>query len=947
MRDELVKHLSSLERQGLISTWFDRKIAPGTDWARTIDERLDHASIILLLVSSDFLASDYCYQVEMKRALARDQAGQARVIPVILRPADWKGALFSHLQVLPTDGKAITVWSNRDEAFVDVVTGIRRAIEDLALLPASSPRAALPSIWSIPYPRNPFFMGRDEVLSQLHAQLQAGQTMALSQSPTAISGLGGIGKTQIATEYAYRYHQDYETVLWARAESQDTLISSYIAIAKLLNLPECDAEEQEITIEAVKLWLQKHQKWLLILDNADELDVLPPFLPIVPGGHILLTTRAWDMQRLATRLEVETLSKEQGAALLLRRAGLLAPEADLSQALFEDWQLATSITHELGGLPLALDQAGAYLEATGMSLQEYQEIYQIHRQMLLQERRSRISDHPEAVATTWLLSFRRVQEKNPAAADLLHLCAYLAPDAIAEEILTADSSVLGPLLAPLASSALLRNQAIEVLRAYSLVRRDPSERTLSVHRLVQTVLQDTLNEREQHTWAERAMLAINAAFPKAKHGAWQQCERLLIQALAGTQIIQQYQITSRKASRLLYELASYFQHYARYGEAEPLYQQALYIMEQQLGAEHPDVVSPLSELGLLYKKQGKYVEAEPFYQRALHIIEQHLGSEHPWMASLLNNLAGLYVEQGKYAEAEPLCQRALHIREQNLGPEHLRMASSLNNLANLYQRQGKYVEAEPLCQRALHIREQNLGLEHPDVASPLNNLASLYAVQGKYAEAEPFCQRALHIMEQHLGLEHPDVASSLNNLANLYAAQGKHAEAEPLYQRALHIIEQHLGSEHPDVAVSLNNLANLYAAQGKHAGAEPLYQRALHIMEQQLGAEHPDVVSPLIGLGSLYQRQGKYAEAEPLCQRALHIGVQNLGPEHPDVASSLNNLANLYAEQGKYAEAEPLCQRALHIMEQQLGSEHPYTQTVRANYTNLLQEMKPNISQGE
>src|SRR5204862_2168379 len=141
----------------------------------------------------------------------------------------------------------------------------------------------------------PFFIGRDDLLSRLHTQLQAGQPTAISQSPQAISGLGGIGKTHIAVEYAYRYHQEYEVVVWARAENQETLIASYNVIATLLNLPQREAQEQEITIQAVKRWLQTHRKWLLVLDNADDLNLLPDFLPPVPGGHILLTTRAWDM----------------------------------------------------------------------------------------------------------------------------------------------------------------------------------------------------------------------------------------------------------------------------------------------------------------------------------------------------------------------------------------------------------------------------------------------------------------------------------------------------------------------------------------------------------------------------------------------------------------------------------------------------------------------------
>src|SRR6266849_519414 len=185
-RNRLENHLSLLSRQGLITQWHDRHILPGVDWAQTIDTHLERASVILLLISADFLASDYCYGIEMKRALERHQANEARVIPILLRPVDWHGAPFAHLQALPTDAKPITTWRNQDEAFTDVVAGIRRAVEDLPLLYASTPRAALPAVWNIPYPRNPFFMGRDDLLSRLRTQLQAGQAMALSQ-PQAIS----------------------------------------------------------------------------------------------------------------------------------------------------------------------------------------------------------------------------------------------------------------------------------------------------------------------------------------------------------------------------------------------------------------------------------------------------------------------------------------------------------------------------------------------------------------------------------------------------------------------------------------------------------------------------------------------------------------------------------------------------------------------------------------
>jgi len=196
LRKELEKHLSLLQRQGLVSTWQDRRITAGTNWAQEIDEHLKSASIILLLVSSDFLASDYCYGVEMQCALDRDKASRARVIPIIVRPCDKKGAPFAHLQALPTDAKAITTWSNQDEAWTDVAASIRRVIEELPPLAVNLSPAGLPPVWNIPYPQNPLFTGREQLLTQLVSTLHASQPTALSQ-PQAISGLGGIVRREV------------------------------------------------------------------------------------------------------------------------------------------------------------------------------------------------------------------------------------------------------------------------------------------------------------------------------------------------------------------------------------------------------------------------------------------------------------------------------------------------------------------------------------------------------------------------------------------------------------------------------------------------------------------------------------------------------------------------------------------------------------------------------
>jgi tetratricopeptide (TPR) repeat protein len=904
-RRKLEKHLNLLKRQGLIALWHDRLIIAGTDWAETIDAHLETASIVLLLVSADFFASDYCYGIEMKRAMERQATGEAVVIPIIVRPADWHSAPFAHLQVLPTAAKPLSTWPDEESGLTDVAVGIRKALEEAAQLSAGAPRVGLPPIWNIPYSRNPFFLGRDTELKQIHQFLQAGLVTELAQ-PQAINGLGGIGKTQLALEYAYRYHSDYQVVLWAHAESVETLISSYIIIAGLLRLPEREAREQDLTVQAVKMWLQTHRNWLLILDNADELRLLEGFLPPTLGGHLILTTRAAATGKLAHRLEIETLLPEQAALFLLRRAKLVTRDAELEQTSVQERALALQIAEELGRLPLALDQAGAYIEETRIDLAGYWDIYQQHRADLLRERRGLENDHPAPVATTWSVAFQRVEEKNPAAAELLRLFAYLAPDAIPEELLRDGAAALGAILAPVAANAFLLNQAIEALNAYSLIWRDWRGKIFSVHRLVQAVVQDSLQDAQIHLWVERAMLAVNAAFPHVEHSTRPQCESLLPQALMITQFIERYQIFNEEAGHLFYVTAYYLQDRGRYAEAEPLLLRALHIWEQRLGPEHSSVLDACYSRASLYKHQGKYDQAEALYKQTLRISEQRLGSEHPDMINPLHSLASLYREQGKFSEAEPLFLRVLHIGEQQLGFEHPSVAGSLNSLATLYYQHGKYTEAELLYERALRIREKQLGLEHPEVAYTLNGLAALSRRRKEYALSEMLYERALHIWKLQSGIEHPNMAHPLNGLALLCREQDKYAEAERLFLRALGIRKPQLGPDHPYVAYSLHGLATLYHKQGKYIEAEERYKRALDIWKEALLLEHPAAAEIMYDLARLYEEQANSNEAKIWYTRALTISEQAFGVHHPKTMETRKRLIAILHAIGEHEEAAKL-----------------------------------------
>ena len=729
-------------------------------------------------------------------------------------------------------------------------------------------------LWNVPYHRNPFFTDREDVLQSLHDTFRQGKAAALTQ---AISGLGGTGKTQIAAEYAYRYHYEYQAVLWVKADSREVLTSDFVNIAYLLNLPEKNEQDQNQVVTVVKRWLQSHTGWLLIFDNADNLAIAKDFIPLIGKGHTLLTTQAQATGRTARRIEIERLEPEVGALFLLRRANIIPPDDSLTSVSEDDRAKAGEISEVMDGLPLALDQAGAYIEETRCSLSRYLDLYEIQRAKLLQ-RRGYSSDHPESVTTTFSLSFEKVQQANPAAVELLRFCAFLHSDDIPEEIFTEGAPELGPVLQPVAADPMRLDETIAELLRYSLVHRDSDAKALSIHRLVQAVLRDGMGEDVQRQWAERAVKAVNRTFPTVEYATWSQCQRLLPHAQSCAVLIEQWNMAFIEAARLLFQTATYLQRRAQNTQAESLHQQTLALREKLLGPEHSDTALSLSSMAWLYFAQGKYSQTGQLAQRGLEIREKLLGPEHPDVADSLNQLAVLYRTQGRYEQAEQFLQQALTIYIQTRGIEHSDTAFCLQNLAVLYRSQRNYTQAERLSRRVLEIREKILGPEHPETAYSLSQLAELYYAQGKYEQAEPLYQRALEIREKILGPEHPNTAFSLNKLAELYQfshAPGKYGQAEPLYHRALAIYEQTGGPESPDVAFTLNHLAKLYRIQGRYEEAEPLFIRALTVFEKTLGAEHPILAAVLNDYAILQRKTNREAAAAELEARAKAIRAKH------------------------------------------------------------------------
>ena len=505
-----------------------------------------------------------------------------------------------------------------------------------------APQPAL--LWYVPFGRNPLFTGREETLQMVHDALKSTKNAALTQ---AISGLGGIGKTQTALEYAYRYHEEYHAIFWVRANSREELLTDFTQLARIIQVSDPHEQDPQRTVAAIIAWLQSNTNWLLIIDNADDLTMVQPYLPIHTGGHILITTRAQAVRSLARKVELTTLPPRESVLFLLKRAGLLEQdETSLEQIGTTRHSAAEAIAKVLGYLPLALDQAGAYIEETEISLQEYLTLYQHERKTLLAHHGNLAATHVP-VATTWSLAFHNLARSNPATIDLMYLCAFLAPDAIAEEMLLQGASYVSDMLEQAAQRPLAWNNVLADLGKYSLLHRQSETRTLSVHRLVQAVLFDEMETSTQHHWIKVALRVISNIFPFNEIAPWPQSQRYITDAITSLEHEHLVQMEETEADSLRFNVAVYFANRGQYLSAQVLFEQVLHSFEQQLGPEHPDTLGSRNNLANLYADQGKYEHAQVLYEQVLHSREQQLGPEHPDTLSSRNNLASLYKDQGK------------------------------------------------------------------------------------------------------------------------------------------------------------------------------------------------------------------------------------------------------------------------------------------------------------
>ncbi|MGH9934765.1 MAG: FxSxx-COOH system tetratricopeptide repeat protein [Blastocatellia bacterium] len=635
--------LEEAEYSVVIQAWDFR---PGGNFALDT-QKATEAERTIAVLSPDYLQKPFP-QAEWAAAFGQDPTGDGhKLLPVRVRECSPKG-LLAQIVYIDLAGKDETAAKDellngvkRDRVKPATEPGFpqsqpsRRAIAEEPQFPG-----ALPAVWNIPFRRNPHFTGRDELIAEIEKALAAGEVAALTQ-PQAITGLGGVGKTQLAVEYAYRHAADYDIVWWVKSEEPVTMATDFAGLGSELTPPVEMAADLDRNVEAVKRGLEHSIRWLIIFDNAPDAPAIGKHLPRNSHGHILITSRDQSWRGVAHPLSVRPLDREDAIEFLLERTGQSNRDA------------ANDLADELGDLPLALEQAGAYIETTGKPIADYLRLFRAKQREMIQlgGRGQPAPGYEATIATTWEISFQSARNQSPAAANLLNLFAFFAPETIRREWIVAGAGHLPETLAAAVADELAFDDIVAAFRRYSLVEVSAEQNSFTVHRLVQTVMRARMTDEENAKWAEAALRLVNEAFPGGdfheQPETWPLCGELLPHALSLTEHAETLGVAKEETASLLMRIAAYLRFIlAQYPKAREIVERALQIDEAAFGSDHPSVAIDVNNLASVLQDLGDLAQARKLYERSLAIFRKFLGDDHPNTRTVRSNLETLIETMG-------------------------------------------------------------------------------------------------------------------------------------------------------------------------------------------------------------------------------------------------------------------------------------------------------------
>lgn len=806
-----------------------------------------------------------------------------------------------------------------------------------------------PHVWGRVPPRNKDFTGREELLEQLRSGVSGGVTAVL---PTALHGLGGVGKTQIAAEYAHRYKSDYDVVWWVPSDQPLLIASSIARLAPYLSLPKANeigvADAAEAVIEALRKG-EPYERWLLIFDNAHAPESIMEFVPDGPGG-VLITSRNFAWNGVVETLTVDVFSRAESRQFLDRRVpGIVGSEAD-------------ALAEALGDLPLALDQAGALQSETGMPVTEYLALLRNQTGKLLAEGRPMEYDVP--LTATWALSVATLREEQPDAVELLHLLAFFGADPIPRDVLSTSRGTVEPPLSDILDDPLRFSRAVGALGRYALVQIDREHQTLLVHRLVQALLREDVSDSDRDRFRHNVRRLLAEAVPSEPDdtATWPAFARLMPH-LGPAEIAQSADPAVRP---LLHDVVRYLYQSGNAPGALALARECVEAWQADPTPNPRDLCTMKRHLSISLRFVGRYREAFEVGSQALAEAERDLGPDDEETLRLTNNhctdlrAMGLFADSfalssaaverhraafgemdertlrmrtslaldltltSRYEEAEGLLKHVYSALRDLYGtPNHPTAQIVMNNLVRVIRLRGDYAEARELGEDVYAVGVATLGADHPTTLRAAGDLAiAMRKAEGGSEEVVAYVEDLVQRYRRLMGDQHPDKLAAEMALINAYREARRVEAAVPVAELVTLAYGKINGPDHPYTHGCRGNLALLMRLLGEHERARELHELSARRLSELLGPAHHYTLTAMLGLIADLSALGRWDEAVSAGEETLQHLRQLLGPDHPMVLGCMANLALDLTRLGKEEAARQLRDKALGRLQRRLGAGH-------------------------